>query len=834
VTNTHRRSFPGPRGGLTARAIYVSLLLATLGGLFAAILVAGVEQQGARRVLHHSQQELSDAQQLQQRVVDIETAERGFVLTGDQRFLEPWNTATRGFESASAGLIRVSDEPAQAALAREISRKATAYVRGYSEPTVRARRRDDPSAASVATAVRGVHLMDAMRASFARYMAVERREVARHESQVEGAVTRSVAMAIGGLIGSFVLIVMISLYLKTAIVRPIRRAAATAVDMADGDLATRMPETSVGEIGELERVFNRMGRSLQTGRAELHGVAEEQAALLRVATLVGAGGTPEDIFGAVSDEVRQLVGIDITSMFRFEPDATLTLLAVRSRTGGVLDDVIGRRVPVRRGFRELLERGTPLRLDAARVARWIKDIPKASDLGLNAAVGVPIIVAGRPWGAIFACATSADALPPGAEAPFAHFTKLVATAIANAQARSELSQLAEEQAALRRVATLVITGASPEDVYRMVAEEVAGVIGADMTGVHQSFEDGSALRLASWDSESRPLPIGERRPQEPDIDRELHAGRTVRVVTTGKERPGTFPHTVAQRGASSFIGVPIVVQGHTWGSIFAATTKPEPFPPDAEERMLGFTDLVATAVSAAAARAELAASNERLAESRARVVAAADEERARVVRDIHDGAQQRLVHALITLKLARRALTHDGGQGAAELVDEALSQAQRANVELRDLAHGIMPSVLTRGGLLAGVRSLVKHSILPVEVEVLAERLPSHVEASAYFIVAEALTNVLKHANAGHAAIRAFRQDDVLTIEVRDDGVGGARLSGSTGLLGLQDRAVAVSGTLHVESPPGGGTVLTVTLPLEPEPSADDPPWPRSSRRCPA
>jgi signal transduction histidine kinase/CHASE3 domain sensor protein len=766
--------------------------------------------------------ELDDAQQLLQRVVDIETGERGFVLTGDQRFLEPWRTATRDFGSAAARLIGISDEPAQVALARRIARQATAYVRDYSEPTIRARSRDEPSASSVETAVEGKRRVDALRASFARYTAFEQRQVAHGEASLAAAGTRSLSVGIGGLIGSFVLIVVISLYLKTAIVRPIRRAAAKAVQMADGDLATRMPETGAGEIGELERAFNRMGRSLQRGQAELHGVAEEHAALRRVATLVGAGGTPEEIFGAVSDEVRQLVGIDITAMFRCEPDATLTLLAVRSPAGGVLDDAIGRRVPLGGGFRGLLEGGKPLRLDAARVARWIEDIPNASDLGLKAAVGVPIIVAGRAWGAIFACATSEDALPPGAQAPFAHFTKLVATAISNAQARSELSRLAEEQAALRRVATLVISGASADDVLRVVAEEVAGVIGADMTGVHQRFEDGSVQRLASWSFDGRPLPIGERRPQEPDIDGELNAGRKVRMATTGNEPPGSFPYRVAKRGASSFIGVPIVVQGRTWGSIFAATTKPEPFPPDAEARMLGFTELVATAVSAAAARAELAASNERLAESRARVVAAADEERARVVRDIHDGAQQRLVHALITLKLARRALPDDGAQEAAELVEEALSQAERANVELRELAHGIMPSVLTRGGLPAAVRSLVTHITLPVHVEVLSERLPSHVEASAYFIVAEALTNVLKHANAQHAAIRAFRDGDVLTIEVRDDGVGGARLAGSTGLLGLQDRAVAVDGTLRVDSPPGDGTRLTATLPLGPEHTADD------------
>jgi signal transduction histidine kinase len=248
--------------------------------------------------------------------------------------------------------------------------------------------------------------------------------------------------------------------------------------------------------------------------------------------------------------------------------------------------------------------------------------------------------------------------------------------------------------------------------------------------------------------------------------------------------------------------------------MFAGTTRPDAFRVDAAERMRAFTELVAIAISGVAAREALARSNERLAESRARVVAAADEERARVVRDLHDGAQQQLVHAIITLKLARDALAADDGERASELTADALAQAERAHVELRELAQGIMPSVLTHGGLLAGVHSLVDKMSLPVEVDVLAERLPPQVETNAYFIIAEALTNVLKHAEAHAAAVRAFRAGDALAIEVHDDGVGGAALSGSTGLLGLQDRAVAADGSLRVDSPRGGGTHVTATLPL--------------------
>jgi signal transduction histidine kinase len=560
--------------------------------------------------------------------------------------------------------------------------------------------------------------------------------------------------------------------------------------------------------------MNRIGRPPEARRDTLQRVAEEQAALRRVATLVGAGGMPEDIFGAVSDEVRQLVGIDVTSMFRCEWDDRLTLLAVRARSGPVLDSVIGRQIRLGPAFRALLDGGRPQRLDAAGVAHWIGDLPEARALGLRASIGVPIIVEGRPWGAIFASATTTDALPAGAEQPFAQFTELVATAIANAQARSDLRKLAEEQAALRLVATYAMSGADADDILHLVAQEVGRVVDAQLTGVDRNRPGGHAVGVAGWAADGQPLPLGVPWVQEPAVEGEQDAGGVIRVTRAEDTPDGSPSALLRERGIRTYIVVPIMVDGQPWGAMFAGTSRPDGFRGDAAERMRAFTELVAIAISAVAAREELARSNERLAESRARVVAAADEERARVVRDLHDGAQQRLVNAIVTLKLARRAWTKDDGERASELTAEALEQAERANVDLRELAHGIIPSVLTHGGLLAGVRSLVDKVSLPLHLDVLAERLPRQVEANAYFIIAEALTNVLKHAEANEAEVRAFRADDTLAIEVHDDGVGGAVLSGSTGLLGLQDRAVAADGSLRVDSPPGGGTRLTATLPL--------------------
>jgi signal transduction histidine kinase len=194
-------------------------------------------------------------------------------------------------------------------------------------------------------------------------------------------------------------------------------------------------------------------------------------------------------------------------------------------------------------------------------------------------------------------------------------------------------------------------------------------------------------------------------------------------------------------------------------------------------------------------------------------VAAADGARRRIQRDLHDGAQQRLVSTVITLKLARRALAEDGGP-AAELVDEALAHAEDATGELRDLAHGILPAALSSGGLCAAIDVLVARAPLPVSVEVTDERLPAALEANAYFILAEGLTNAVRHANATSVRIAAVVEGDVLRLEVRDDGIGGARTEGSSGLLGLSDRAAALNGQLRVESPAGAGTIVSATLPI--------------------
>jgi signal transduction histidine kinase len=200
-------------------------------------------------------------------------------------------------------------------------------------------------------------------------------------------------------------------------------------------------------------------------------------------------------------------------------------------------------------------------------------------------------------------------------------------------------------------------------------------------------------------------------------------------------------------------------------------------------------------------------------DSGARVLSAVFEERRRVVRDLHDGAQQRLVHTVITLKLARRELERDHVASVTQLLGEALDHAEQTTVSLRELSRGILPSTLTQGGLKSGIGQLTSHAPLPITVEVPGERLPAPIEATAYFVVAEALTNVVKHAQATSATVSAVIDGHVLHVEVRDDGVGGAHTDGN-GLSGLIDRVSMLEGRLRIDSPAAGGTRVIADLPL--------------------
>jgi signal transduction histidine kinase len=265
--------------------------------------------------------------------------------------------------------------------------------------------------------------------------------------------------------------------------------------------------------------------------------------------------------------------------------------------------------------------------------------------------------------------------------------------------------------------------------------------------------------------------------------------------------------SLGQLGARAAVAAPILVSGRAWGVVVAAFKATEAVHADTEARLAQFTELVATAIANAESTAELAA-------SRRRIVETADDTRRRIERDLHDGAQQRLVHTILTLELARNTLPDDGP--SAQLVDQALEHAQHAIAETRELARGIHPTVLSRRGLVPAVEELVQRSTVPVTLEArINRRAPASVEVAAYYVISEALTNVAKHANAACAHVSiGQRDDDHLWLQISDDGVGGADPTRGSGLVGLKDRVEASGGDLTVDSRPGHGTRLTVELPL--------------------
>ncbi|MGZ4626614.1 MAG: GAF domain-containing sensor histidine kinase, partial [Kineosporiaceae bacterium] len=285
-------------------------------------------------------------------------------------------------------------------------------------------------------------------------------------------------------------------------------------------------------------------------------------------------------------------------------------------------------------------------------------------------------------------------------------------------------------------------------------------------------------------------------------------------VDTYEGLAGPLAARLRELGVRSEVGAPVVVDGQVWGALIAGTDQAVPLPLGTEDRVASFAELIATAVSNALAHEELLA-------SRARIVTAAQDARRRLARDLHDGAQQHLVAALIALQLADQRFDRDPDR-TRQLLREAIDHTRGGLAELRQLAAGVHPAVLTTRGLRDAVEALARRSPLPVDVEVVVARFPVDVEAAAYFVVAEALTNAIKHAEAGHAWIRIDSRGALLEVEIGDDGRGGTDPDGS-GLRGLADRVEALGGGLIVDSPPDGGTRVHARFPVGVTPRAGEP-----------
>jgi signal transduction histidine kinase len=545
-----------------------------------------------------------------------------------------------------------------------------------------------------------------------------------------------------------------------------------------------------------------------------HGAVAELTALHRVATLVAEGVQPPDLFAVVAEEVSRLVDVSAVSIVRYELDGTASECANLN---------LGERLfPV--GVRWSIDGTNILRLvrDSAAAARIDDYAGLDGELaafvrstGIRSTVGVPIVVAGRLWGAIVGSTTEPVPLPDDTASRLAGFTELLATAIENAKSREALERLVDEQAALRRVATLVASGVRPDEIFAAVSNEVGRLVGTDSATVIRYDDDGEGINyVGSASKVNAAFPVGAHWKFQEGMA-SFGVYRTGRSARSGAHLitvDGPIGDIHRRLGIISAVASPIVVEGRLWGAM--AVQSQQQLPLDTEERLEKFTELVATAIANADSKSELAA-------SRRRIVAASDEARRLIERDLHDGTQQRLVSLMLELAVVRKAAP-TGDVLIAEL-SRVESELASALDELREMSRGIHPSILSEGGLGPAMRALARRSTIPVALDIPTEaRLAAPIEAAAYFVASEALANATKHAQASRVDVSLAPRDGVLQLSIRDDGVGGAKFGQGSGLVGLRDRVEALGGTIRIESPPGGGTLLVVALPLEVEPAGSE------------
>ena len=552
------------------------------------------------------------------------------------------------------------------------------------------------------------------------------------------------------------------------------------------------------------------------GRAALARLAEEQAALRRVATLVAQAAPPEQVFAAVAEEVGGLLEVDYTVLIRSDPEDMITVVGAWTATGVAAPSPVGSRFEL--GGRNVstltLRTGLPARLDAYVDVTGSIGNTGAHDWGFRSSVGVPISVEGRPWGLILVAYTRDQHLPADTEARLASFAELMATAIANAESRAALTRLAEEQAALRRMATLVAQGVPPVEIFSAVSDEVACLFRA-RAGVLRFEHDEPAVVFVGV-SKSLDLPAGTRWVLQPGmVSAEVYrSGCSARVdAMDWLSARGPVAGAARRLGTVSTVGSPILVEARLWGVMTVASAA-ELLPFGTEGRLENFTELLATAIANAESRSELAA-------SRRRIVAASDEARRRIERDLHDGTQQRLVSLALAARAAESNVPADRGDLRAELSRIAAGLTE-AVAELQEFSRGIHPAILSERGLGPALRMLARRSLVQVDLDVTIDaRFPEPIETAAYYVASEALANAMKHARASHVAISLAARSGSLLLSIRDDGVGGADPARGSGLAGLTDRVEALGGSIQLRSAAGAGTHITVELPREYELAAD-------------
>jgi signal transduction histidine kinase len=572
-----------------------------------------------------------------------------------------------------------------------------------------------------------------------------------------------------------------------------------------------LPDETVDRLSEFTDLIATAVLNAES-RDGLRQLAEEQAALRRVATLVAEGATADELFSAVASEVRNILGVSGVVLDRYDSAGTsITTLALELEPGwttGGQGLYVGANFPLEPGSlcAAVWEGRKAARInDYSDLVGVNGDAARKSEIGSSA--GTPIVVDGRLWGTMSAFSRLGTMLPAGTEQRLQEFTEILATALSNNEARNEQRRLADEQAALRRVATRVAGDAPPLDVFATVAEEVGLLFEAGRVFVTRYETGDDATLVAGWSAIGGDVPVGLRFEVGEGGAADL-VRRTGRPARVDAYAPGSSAEKTAKlMGIASAVAAPVSVEGRLWGLVLVGGTGDEPPSPGIEQRLAGFAELVATAIANAESKSELAA-------SRRRVIAAGDEARRRIERNLHDGTQQRLIALGFDLQRARAALPEGevDGRAGLELVEQDLESVLE---EVRELSRGLHPPLLSRRGLGPSIAALARRSPIPVELRVdLPERPGEAIEIAAYYVVSEALTNAIRHSQASSISVSVWRDGDRLQATIADDGVGGAAPVLGSGLIGLGDRVDALGGHLVLESPPGRGTTISIELPL--------------------
>jgi signal transduction histidine kinase len=591
---------------------------------------------------------------------------------------------------------------------------------------------------------------------------------------------------------------------------------------ASGAVAVPLPGAN-GPIGALTVLTAGSGEPDDVQRSFLYAIAAWLACLeslpsaaadvaesersIRMGELTAALAealSSEDVVRAVAEHVLPPFGADGLGIHAFEGDRLETVGLVGHPPGyrGYWSRLQGFPLTSHPIISDVFHTRTPLFIEtkAELLRRYPEMVRLTAASPKNSWAFLPLIAAGRAIGCCIVSFAHSRSFSEQERTLLTALSGLVAQSLERARLYDAEHARAQEQAALRHVATIVACSPVSTEMFSAVAAEMGRIVGADSTAIERREPDGTVTVVGSWNKSGAPqlFTPGSRLPVE-------DGSVLAQVLQTGQPSHASSNKDVPREG--EVVGSAVVVEGRLWGAVIAFSAGPEPLPEGTEERMFDFIELAATGIAKAESRAQLVA-------SRARVVAAADASRRRIERDLHDGAQQRLVSLGLELRAAEAELPSELIQ-----IKEQLSHITSGLVsvldELRELSRGLHPAILSKGGLAPAIMALGRRSAIPVELHLHVDRsLPDQVEVAAYYIVSEALTNAAKHSHASLVTVRADAEETVLRIAVRDDGNGGADPRQGSGLTGLVDRVEAIGGTLCIDSPVGRGTSLLAAIPI--------------------